>query len=461
MPKAEALPRGAASGSVVPIWRRALRWVSRIALLLLVLALAWVASNAVDSPPVPRPPALQIPPPQVPDARNAFFALAGLRAPSGQQPAAAGLAQWRGQATPAELKTLLAAPEGSPYHCEGGADCTAAWLADVPRLAAQLGPHAELGARCEALMVDFAFEERMPARADSAGMAIGVAQHTSGLPTCSRWFNAQAALAAARADAVAAARWLALADRLNRGALTGSRTLVGHTLAWSLSRRTWQAAAALAAAQPALATGLLPVTAPLPAEAGDATRWMVGEAAFGRSMIIGLRADCLRPRVDHQPSWFDRLWCRTGIGLLPQQTVADLDRHWLAAIDATRDGLPAALDRPPIRVDPDETWLDGWAWRNTFGHALTRVAAASYADYVARQIDVDLHRRAVALALAMARDRVPADQRAAWLAAQPIDDLTRPRLTIDGDTLLARDWSAAHGGAPREQDRIRVPLARF
>lgn len=461
MPKADALPRGAASGSLAPVWRRALRWVGRIALLVFVVALAWVASNAVDSPPVPRPSALQIPPPQVPDARNAFFALTGLRAPSGQSPAAAGLAQWRGQATPAELKTLLAAPDGSPYHCEDAADCTAAWLADAPRLEAQLRPYAELGARCEALMADFAFEERMPTRTDSAGMAIGVVQHTSGLATCSRWFKAQAALAAARADAVAAARWLALADRLNRGALTGSRTLLGHSLAWSLARRTWQAAAVLVAAQPPLAPGLLPVTAPLPAEASDAARWMAGEAAFGRSMILGLRADCARPRVDAQADWVDRLWCSTGIGLLPQQTVADFDRQWLAAIDPTRDGLPAALDRPPIRVDSDEAWWDDWAWRNTFGHVLMRIRASAYADYVSRQIDLELHRHSVALALAMARDRVPADQRGVWLAAQPIDDLVRPRMTIVGDPLQARDWSAEHGGDRRQQDRIRVPLARF
>jgi hypothetical protein len=461
MPKAEALPRSAASRDFTPLWRRVLRWAGRIVLLLVVVVMAWILSNAVDSPPVPRPPALQIPPPLVPDARNAYFALAGLRAPSGRSPAAAGLAQWRGQATPAELKTVLAMPDGSPYYCDDEANCTAAWLADAPRLAEQLGPHAELGARCEALMVDFAFEERMPARTDSAGMSIGVAQHNSGLATCSRWFNAQATLAAARADDMAAARWVMLADRLNRGALAASRTLAGSNLAWSLARRTWQAAAVLAVAQPALATSLRPVVAPLPAEAGDAARWMVGEAAFGRTMILGMRADCLRPRADHQASWIDQLLCRTGIGLLPQQTVADFDRHWLAAIDATRDGLPAALDRPPIRVDPNATWLHEWAWRNTFGHALTRVAASSYADYVARQIDVDLHRSAVALALAMVRERVPTDQRAAWLAAQPIDDLVRSRLTIDGDTLLARDWSAEHGGAQREQDRIRVPLARF
>ena len=77
-------------------WFRVLNRVVRLlALALLLLIAAWLASNWNDAPAQPRPAALQLPSPTLPDDRNAYFALAGLRAEADRDPSTAGQALWK------------------------------------------------------------------------------------------------------------------------------------------------------------------------------------------------------------------------------------------------------------------------------------------------------------------------------------------------------------------------------
>ncbi len=74
----------------------------------LLIATAWVLSNWSDIEPVPRPPELALPTPKVSDERNAFFTLLGLSAPLGQDPAAAGRAEWAAQLASAQARAQSA-----------------------------------------------------------------------------------------------------------------------------------------------------------------------------------------------------------------------------------------------------------------------------------------------------------------------------------------------------------------
>jgi hypothetical protein len=203
-------------------WLRGLIWfVSLPALASLLLIAAWVASNWNDATPQPRPAALQLPSPSLPDDRNAYFALAGLRAAADRDPSAAGRSVWKQQlATAVEPKGSFVAPAdkrpagdadsalgellpsmaGTPLVCNEPMDvCVELWIDEADALGAQRTPHALLGQRCERLL-----ERELPFKEALAPMrtaAEPLAQHSSGASECSKWFLSGAVLAWKQQDA--------------------------------------------------------------------------------------------------------------------------------------------------------------------------------------------------------------------------------------------------------------------
>jgi hypothetical protein len=434
--------------------KRVLRGLAVMAGVLLAVLAAWVASNLVDAAPQPLPAALQPAPVTLPPERNAFFTLLGLRAPGNADPAHRGRQRWA-QGELGEETAGIAVPSGAPFDCENsGDDCAADWLAHAAELQAQLGRYAELGARCTALSRGMAFEEVLPPEGDARwghGMA---GSHVANASLCSRWLLAHAVMAAARGEPQAAAAAFDTVDRFDRALLEGSRSLVGNAVGWAVLRREWRAAATVVAADPRMAAVMQPLEAPLPLSVREASHWIPAEAAFQRAMMDQMPAHCEQPGTSGALA---RWLCRTRIGVLPNVSKADIDAYWLQALNATREGLAPALNQPPF-ARQDSVWRF-LAWRNTFARLLFAIGADGQGGYVARQADLLMHHQVFGLAMSMARERVAPQARAAWLAAKPLDPALRARLHLDGDQLVAEDWSAAHG-AQQPRYRIRIPLPR-
>ena len=297
------------------LWRRRSRWAaSALAAALLLVVAAWLASNWNDAPPQPRPAALALPAPSLPDARNAYFTLAGLRAAPDRDASAAGQAVWRLLLARAHTTTSqrfvpdhdtppidtgpalgesLPDFSGPPLMCTSHMDdCVAQWIAAADALRRQRDTHAPIGARCERLLDgDFAFEEVLP---PMRTLAEPIAQHGVGASRCIRWFTSGAVLAWVRQDRDSVAAMLNRADRLSRALLEGSHSLIGRMLAVRFARDTLGTAAALGVRDPGLGAALEPLLAPLPDPVKSTRRWMVVEAAYQRGAI----EDIERQRVD-------------------------------------------------------------------------------------------------------------------------------------------------------------------
>lgn len=452
-----------------------------------LIAAAWVVSNWSDAPPAARPAALSLPTSQVADERNAFFSMTGVFALSERQPHDAGRAQWarslehatrlaaaRGDpaqlaaAMPPSTEATLQRPSGAPYLCEtGNGHCSDEWLAQPEALAVQLGTHRVLSERCRAIAgSDLAFEELMPPL-EGAAASIAAAPHLGAVHTCGTLLDAHAVVAFTQGRRDEALQTLMAADRLNRALVAGNHTLIAQMVAASGMRRTLHVMAALGARDAALARSLAPVaSAPLDMKAA-ARRWMVAEAHLGRGMMSEASLDCrITPTPDDEGSLFDRLTeglCRHRIGWHPHRTAAAMDAQWLAGLDALdAGGLPAALAHAEWtrRQRERDGVLDSLAWRNTMGQAVIAGGGFAYGGYLARQLDVELHRETVALMLRGQAAAVPRAQRPAWIAAQPLAPLTRDRIAWNeaAGTLSARPWSL---GIPAGYDdkRARIEIA--
>ena len=469
--------------------RRALAWLAGA---LLLLVAAWVVSNLRDADPLPRPAALALHTPQLADDNNAFFALVGLHAGADREPAAAGQALWRirmsqaaaprdmqaaQRAQHAESEALgqrLPSLSGAPSVCHSQSDdCMAPWIAQADALAAHRKAHATLGQRCESLLdQNFEFEERLPPMRSAAEP---FAAHAHSASACSRWLLSGAALAWAQKRPADAVMLVVKADRLNRGLLAGSHSLIGQVIALRLARNTLNAITGLALRDPAMATALAPLLAPWPDEVQAARRWMVAEAALAHGMLGDALQTCLSIADDLAPdatSWlqriedqFDRFMCRHRIGLHPERTRAALDQRWLRIHAALDRGLPAAI----VQLAADSQAADAaglWgvlSWRNPVGNLLVAVADPGYRSYLARQADVELHREAAALALQAAA--VAPAGRAAWTERQAQSQLVRGRLSWDakGDTLTARTLQQEYAGGAgfnAERDAIRITFPK-
>lgn len=428
-------------------------WRSKVGVgvfgLMLLVILAWVASNSrwADASPRPVPAALQPRAVTLAPEHNAFFDGIGLEAPRGQSPNLWGQARWRGEAEAAAPR--WAWPSSSAWACKASeTDCMAQWRANAAVLREQMAAAAPLGERC-AQWAD-AGEVQEPARErpesgplkDLPFAALPLPSWSGGI-ACARWFQVQAASATEPATEPATAlRWLARSAALSRKLATGMQSLPGQALSWAMLEQHAVFVSQWAAAQPQQAAAALAVVAPLPAAAHE-LRWVATESDLVRHTVLELPQDCRREHPEAlgaQRSGWDRFTCATQLGLLHQQSVQDHEDALLAGLAASRQGLCAAAKSRAWQPKPAaELAMPGALhWRNTTGQWLLDVSAAlsNHAGYVARQADLELHQTAARLALQL--DAVPSAERADWLAAQNLPADLKPRLRLDGHALIAR-----------------------
>lgn len=456
-------------------------------LLLLCLGLggAWLLANREDAPAQPLPPEVARPAPQVPEARNAAFALMGLFAEAGRDPAVAGralraaeqahheqpLAERQTPAREAAYVQALAAAQGQrlaslqgpPAHC-GAADCTATWLAQADALSRQQAAAQVWGRRCEALLdAGFDFEEIWPAM---RSLAEPVAQHARAAAACALWLDSTAVLAWAQGRRDQALQQLRRADTLQRGLLQGSHSLVGQAVAWRVSQQVLGTMAGLALRDASLAQALQAILAPpLPDPVAGARRWIAFEAQYGIAALDEMLQRCLTPdqavpglRLGLGERAFQRAegWlCRHRIGLQPERTRQQAAARWLALSQALGAGWPAALAaaQPPAE--------QGLAWRNTLGDLLVQAGAGPYASYLARQADVGLRHEATRLAVAATAQQVPPAEREAWARGQTLSDTLRQRLrwAEGGRVLDVQTWQQTLDASSPDAQRDAIHLA--
>lgn len=457
-------------------------------LALMLLLAAWLASNnrwVDDRVSDAVPPALQLPPVTLAPEQNGFYTLIGLTAPSGQDPnldgqrhvareaarvglsvselAAADAADKAAEEAP-RLKWPSAAPgtPASAWNCHGDRnDCTARWLAQADALQALQRQHAELGARCEALADGgMALQEVLPRPATE--LKTTTDQYSArAIPAfqnwvhCGRWLRLSAVLAQGRGDTAALRLALKRSQAYSRGLLVNSGTLIANSISWRVATDHWRTATDLAARQPELAAELAQLLEPLPAQALDASRWMAHEAYFGRQVNREMGMAC-RPGglpLD-EASWWDRQLTCSQFGYMPRSTQQLFDQLWLQAIERSHAGPLALVGWTPGPAPGFR--IGGIAWTNSIGNILVDVSRPGYETYGRRQADMVLSHQAAVLALKAAAH--PPAERAAWLAAQPMDERLRERLRLDGDQLLVTPWSPVDGepGQP-----IRYPLPAF
>ena len=458
-----------------------------LVLLCLGLAAAWVLSNRADVPPLPMPPELARPAPQVPDARNAAYALMGLFAEAGREAATAGRAmhaaeqahysltfeQRQAPATEAAYRKAMAAAQGQhlprlqgpPAICAGGeGDCINVWLAQADALARQREAAQVWGARCEAMLdAGFEFEEVWPAL---RSLGEPLAAHASPAVACATWLLTGAVLDWAQGRRDQALVQLRRADTLQRGLLQGSHSLIGQAVAWRVSQRVLGTMADLAVRDASLALALQPILAPrLPDMAAGARRWIAFEAQYGNTGLDEMLQRCLamdeavpglKLGLGERAYLRVEAWlCRHRIGLQPERTRQQMASRWLALHQAVGAGWPAAI---ALARQPGAS---GLAWRNTLGTLLVEASAGSYTAYLARQADVILRHQATVLAVAAAAQKVPAAQREAWSGQQAVSDSLRPRLHwAEGGRVLTVDtWQEQHGVASHDARRDAIRLA--
>jgi hypothetical protein len=360
---------------VLRISLKALGWLT---LALLVVVLAWVASNGpwADAAPQASPPALQQRPVTLAPAHNGFVALQAVSASDGPS--------W---------------PQGPVWDCPvRREDCVGRWLADPAAVREAMQAAAPLGARCEQV-AQAEGQEEVVAERPAEGPLANQPYVSLPMPSfrilgrCVTWFGLQAAVAATPVEAVAA---LARADRLARLALAGSRSLIGTQVSVAAVERAWLQAAGLAVTGRVDRRDLLGLLAPLPPAALSPRLWAPHEARFAREVtrdLVNPAVGCGSFMAAHVPrGWLDHLVCRYGVGLLPEQTAQDNDARWAARLALLPAEGPAAceqLDSPPWR-ETDRLWP---SWRNTIGRWMLDVPGADWGVYAARQLDLELLRQ--------------------------------------------------------------------
>lgn len=441
-----------------------LRLLLGLVVALAALVLAWLASNNrwVDAAPAPVPEALRLQESRLPVQRNGFFALLGLDAAEGVDPAVEGLQRWRDPHAPraaAALRWPGRDGRASPvWNCSSDRDdCAVHWRREAAALTELIRSHASLGARCEKLaMPSFEMEEQL-ARPRTE-LRVPSDQYTANMPAphgvnaigCLRWAQVQAVLAEQRGEPMNALANLQRADQLMRALLRGSRSLAGASIAWNAAALQGQLVTAMAAANPALLPEFAGLLQALPEEARDPSFWIASEAFFARQVNRELGLGCSVEHADATTTPGARLQCSPGLTFMPNATQELMDSQWQQALTMARGDVLNLLDWQP---QPQGVRVLGMAWRNSIGHLLVDVAMPAYQSYPRRQANVLLQHEAARLALAAAA-QAPA-QRSAWLAQQKgIAPRLLERLQIDGDHVLARGWSAAGD----EQRTYRYPI---
>ncbi len=474
---------------------RSLWWaVLGIGLPLALLLAAWLPFNIgiTDAAPRAPAPALAVPPKQLPDERNAAFALTGLMAEAGREPQATGRAWWANlvaqAALPAPLRAAtdaaaqakrndllgkaIKAPDGAPLHCKTGSEsCTEEWFAQTEALARQREAYGVLGERCDKYFgVPFEFEEPLPPNLAPDTPLLGWAP----LVHCSRWFRTGAVLALARGQKDKALEQLRRADRLHRTVWEGSRTLIGHVIAIRMAQLTYDTMAALALRDPALAEAMVPWLAGAPDTRPSARRWMQTEAALQRGLVDHIMRDGMAvPRIDGVPDVVTHFLGSgaaaaamkavelRNAGLQPERTKQRLDEAWLREMAKLQYPWAAVLAGAGVERQTQErrTIWSHLRWRNTFGEALVDAATAGkFQGYYARHADQELHREATALVLALQRQRTPAPGRAEAAKRLATSDTLKERMSWDasGRTLSVRTWRAETPAAGSNERRDAI-----
>lgn len=468
-----------------------LAWWALLMLLVagVLLVAAWLPFNLQDAAPKPRPAELQLPAPRVPDDRNAAYAIVGLLAEAGRDPAAAGRAIWAAHKTwsalpPAQrasaaqardagasnaMGKALASPKGAPLICNGQrSTCDADWLAAGEALARQRAGFGALGERCDRLVDGpFEFEELIP-----PGLGVDAPiMPWAPMSDCSRWFRSGALAALARGQREETLTQLRRADRLHRHLWQGAHTLIGHMVATRLARNTYDTMAAAAMREPALAEAMVPwLASPLDTRVG-ARRWMIMEANFQRGVIDevgpatrGVLALAESPAASFAASPVGAVvtWLGSrGIGFHVERTRQRIDEIWLRRVGTLQYVWPAVLAGAAVehRSRGEASQWSRLKWRNTLGEILIDVAEPAFGGYYARHADHELHRDATALVLALQRQRVAPAQREQMARKLPgLSDVLRDRMSwsADGRTLTVRPWQAETPGSVYDPRRDAI-----
>lgn len=371
-----------------------------LAVLLLLVLVAWVACNGrwADAAPQPVAAALMLRPVRVAAADNAFVDLQGLEAPAGADINAAGQAALMGQ--PRDAEGLLGWPQGERWDCRvRERDCVRLWLAQAPAHRQDMDKAALLGSRCERIAQAEALEEVLPQRSAEgplAGRSFASLPlpRFAGLTACVRWLGMRALL---EADDTRALALLAQSDRLARRALAGSRSLIGTMIGLAAVQNSWLVAADVMAARGQNRAALLPLLQPLPQQALSPWHWIPYEAQFGREVIrdmVDPVHGCDRA-MDVEgvpsPSWLDRQLCRWALGMLPEQSAQDSDARWLPRLEGLAADGPVPCDT--LQARPWTAPRRGPSWRNTLTRWMLDMPDVHWTGYVARQTDLELLRQ--------------------------------------------------------------------
>lgn len=452
------------------------RWVrvtvKALAGLVLVLATVWAVwalfnSRWTDAPPQPQPEALRMLPPTLAPERNAMFAVMALKAPAGLDPQAEGQRRWQliEDAQPTAARAAYAEPSlqwpmdaaSAPaavkdeWRCHAEErDCVAAWSAQAEALSGLVAQAGLIGQRCEALaQPGVRMEEPLStprARLETAADRFLIRDRigTAAAVDCQRWMHLRAVLASRSGDLDTMLQRLDRSEALTSAMLEGARSLPGALIAGAMARRHWAVVTGLAARHPALSSRLAQRLKPLPTAALD-SRWIRAEASFNREALREIGCGVVPPGAApeatpahcERPAWFQI-----------NATQQLMDARWLEALTFARGG-PLKLLEWNTQRDPD--WALGFPFRNSTGEVIAAVAFPGYDLYVRQQASLLLLNEAARLALAA--HAVAPEERAAWLARQPIDARLLDRLRIDGDAVVARIWAT-----PRYPEPQRYPI---
>lgn len=474
---------------------RGLGWVVLgLAVLVAVAVLAWLPFNVGDAAPQPRPAELMPAPARVDDARNVAYQFHGLMAAPGLEPEAVGRQSWAainaragsgavvaakaaaappGAASQPAAEGRLKAPSGPPLICSGQqVRCDAEWLAAADALAQQRERYGLIGERCDRLAAGpLEFEELLP-----VGRGLDAPLMT-GMPMveCSRWLRSGAMVALARGDKAEVLVQLQRAVHLQRQLREGARTLIGHMVAIRVARNTYDAMASAALRDPALADPLAALLGAAVDTQAMARRWMVQEAEFqrgwiqqvrGRGVLLGDGEDPQALTVGDGAGLVSWL-ARRGIGFQAERLSQRSDAQWqqrLAYLGKPWPEVFAAVAAEDNAAAAPTGW-GGLRWRNTIGEYLANVAQANYGGYLARHADDELHREALALVLALQRQRVVAGGRAQAAARLPgLSEELKQRMiwSNEGRTLTVRTWQSevSRAGFNPQRDSITFTWMR-
>lgn len=460
--------------------RRLVKGVVALVALALLAVGVFVVANVRDAGARPRPAALQVDPshPGLP----MFHAMQGVLVENGEAPEPAGRRAWAalqtGAVPPAAQLRLL----GLPLVCPVAHDCAEQLLRQADALEAQLEPHADFGARCVAMLEDLRYAEALPARLRVDAPLPGYA----GAGQCGHWFRGKALVATLSGDREAALHRLWQSRAVGLAVLAGSRRAVSAAVGAVMLASHQQAVVAVAALRPEWVEELAPHAEPLPPAVVDLPRLLAAEAALERGSFEALLDECRQGRLS--PSGLElpdprllpalRQACVRGWGLLPRDTLQQLDERWLGLVQLARQVPPpapaASGPGPLVAAGPDaleallvvrlaaraQAQQRPWALRNPAGRLLLALNPPQLEPYLLRLADAELNRAMLGVVLDVHRQAVPRAARTVWLAQQRLPERLKARIEWqdNGQTLVGRTWSSELESDAARHLPVRMPV---